>query len=416
MSNTMRSRETVVGPNYALQNWHDASGNVISTQTHQLYLYRKSISDVMTPDFKERIAAGEIINNPMTLEFFEEQAGGGSLRVYYLGNLQYYASGGSVTLRHWEEETNKSFPEPEIDRSHHIAHAKQQCLGDLDSSPRDMIEDIFELRESARFLFEGVKTIHGLATDYGRTCKKIRRKINRNGKVKDLLRNEAAAYATFWWGAIPIVRSVLSVADFWKNGYKPRTDIRTARGQSSTKKELSNPAQGNAYNWASHAKASTNVRAYCMYHYDDFGLSRFQREFGFEIKDVPRGLWNVVSKSFMVDRAFDISSFIDGFINLNDPRLTVLTAGYTERFKLETQLLDLGPKSTPAGWTVDVVGDTRTTEYFTFSRTLWRPTFADTLPRLNLPGLVDSKQKIVDLIAILRLGKSLEAQLRSMDS
>jgi hypothetical protein len=123
------------------------------------------------------------------------------------------------------------------------------------------------------------------------------------------------------------------------------------------------------------------------------------RLLGLRAKDIPRAMWAIVPYSFMVDRVIDISSGINGFVNLVDPRIRILAASVTR--KKETVHTYTFNHKYDDGWSQLASGGPRVIGRFTYKRSLWVPTVLDAIPMAETKRLVDSTSKILDLATLI---------------
>jgi hypothetical protein len=120
---------------------------------------------------------------------------------------------------------------------------------------------------------------------------------------------------------------------------------------------------------------------------------------GFRMKDVPTTIWQVMPYSFMVDRAYDVTSFFEGVINMLDPNVKIL-AGSVRVKATDTQTYQYVDHVDSDGWTRNVSADEVVDKHFVYDRAVWHPSIGDALPVFKPKGLIDDTTKLLDLFAI----------------
>jgi hypothetical protein len=142
-----------------------------------------------------------------------------------------------------------------------------------------------------------------------------------------------------------------------------------------------------------------DASAHCLYEVDN-PVESFQFKYGLRFEDIPETAWNLLPLSFMVDRVVDISAFWRSVTNLSNPS-THFLAGST-RVKYTHERFISAYDIEPGGWGVITLGpDMNYHKSFIYDRVLWSPSFVDTIPTLDLKGLVNSATKITDLSALI---------------
>jgi hypothetical protein len=102
--------------------------------------------------------------------------------------------------------------------------------------------------------------------------------------------------------------------------------------------------------------------------------------------------------SFVVDRALDVSSSISGLSNLADPSIRILAGSVTTRSSDFTSI-SLTDVINP-DYSISVNPTVFEDEVFAYNRVIWDPSIIDTIPPLNLTGLVDDVTKVTDSLAL----------------
>lgn len=372
----------------------------------------ESMTDVVTPGYAKKIAAGKVINNDceyIKVEVISEGSGlkTGSLSSGDPSKDQYLT--GPLTRYHVGDRVHTDGLSLSAEPAG-MAESRFNALANVDSTPYSFGEDLGEMKKTLEFLKNPLKSIFGMTKSMQRDLRKDfnlkRKKQPRTRKQKlDYARNRAESasdvYLTYRFGLTPLVRSAHDAIEALSYRINTSPERRTARGYS---------------NWSTSDSSDAWILGVHDFHYN-YGYSiekrwrsqilyevsnpsfKWQRDLGLRGKDLPHTAWQLVPLSFMVDRVVDISSAIRGLTNLADPNVKILAAS-TSIKKDEQQWHQLIGQET-SGWTWEVTGEKRINKEFVYKRITYRPSIADTIPRVNTRGLVDSATKLADLSAII---------------
>jgi len=169
----------------------------------------EEMTDYVTPDFKARINAGEILNNPCNYTRVSSSAGGGSLKLVNKSdpNDIYLSSGsGSITLHEFNTSPVQPIAFETGDRdSYAVSQAKAKALGFLDSSPYKFGEDILELHKTIRYLRNPVGSLVKLGKDFRKQYKRDGARFRR-----ELLNNSSQTWLEYRFALSPLLRSMQS--------------------------------------------------------------------------------------------------------------------------------------------------------------------------------------------------------------
>jgi hypothetical protein len=149
--------------------------------------------------------------------------------------------------------------------------------------------------------------------------------------------------------------------------------------------------------WEIIQKASSRGKASILYTVSN-PCYDWRYRLGFRPKDFPTTVWQIMPYSFMVDRLYDVTSFSKGAINLGDPMVKILMGCYSEHNERSISFEMTGTQN--PGGTIHSSDKPVYTD-FSYTRSPWVPTFSDTVPSLNLKGLVEDATKITDLITLI---------------
>jgi hypothetical protein len=363
----------------------------------------ESIDDFVTDNYRARIAAGEIINNPCvytSVSTTEESASGivsynppytgTSVTVWQNGPMTAYTMAASGANYLAAPSTQTVFEE----------RAMQRALANIDNTPFAFGEDTLELKETLEFLKNPVKGILDLTLGSRRKIAKAKRKryrITNHNWNKEV----SKFVLEYRFAASPLYRSAMDAIDAYVVKSAPVKPPRlTARGFDVDTAEVSDSIlTATSHNFDRRSQRESSVKASILYEVSN-PIYDWKYRLGFRPKDWPTTFWQVVPLSFMVDRMFDITSFSKGVINMLDPNVKILAASVTNRDKIVQECTYTGYTAT-AQWSSTGSGNTRKYESFTYDRKVWNPSIRDTFPSLDLEGLVDSATKVSELAALV---------------
>lgn len=376
--------------------------SIYESGTHETGNGLESIQDFVTKNYKSRIAQGHIINNPCSYErssFIEEE---GSYYASHKTLNKQYEGFGPVMANLKQELLATIHPFlnlPAIDVGSVISDATQQCVADINSSPNSFAEDTLEVAETLRFLKNPGRSLYKLAEDVQKRSWKIRKKKGAKARqVADALND---LFLTRQFALRPLVHSAFDAVDALNSKLDYNAARYNARGFSSKTETYSGVVYGNAtptnyYRFQVNNSIKVSVHAYVLYTHRDKrgGLHKY----GVRGDDGFVGLWNVVPLSFMVDRMYDISSFIRGFNALSDPKLKVLTSGYVKRTH-KVGKISVIDQVNPS-YDVSVSGSQSAEEYFYTRYTDWHPSLRDVVPVFKPQALIKDAQSTAELFSL----------------
>lgn len=381
------------------------NGALASTFNHRTGFISRSMTDVVVPDFINKIRRGEYVNNPMS-----------------------YVVETDLTLGNWSySETKNTAPFDKVTRSGNGSlsralrqelpatylptlpslplgwgsglndAAKASALANVDQSPYSFAEDIAEWRETLKFLRSPLASLNKVSQSFSSEVSKYtsrRKAITRAKAIADV-------YLSYRFAFSPLVRTASNLLKAYND--KPRRPKRrSARGYAEdTYSKTFDQHRGFSDNFLSWRGGLTyTAKAHAVVAYEVSNpVMDWRFKYGLRFKDVPEVLWAISPYSFLVDRMVNISESIRGFTNLVDPSVSILGASVTRR---DDEHLDYSCyKQTHSGYTVVISPDTVMNHKFRYSRSLWHPTFRDVLPGVNPLGLVDSTTKVADLVALI---------------
>jgi len=358
----------------------------------------EEMDDVVTDRYHERIAAGEIINNPVSYER-DSLVTTGQAHHRYRGATIKYDTKGPLTGRLIEvglAPVNISFDfKKDLE-----AEAKLRAIASIDNTPFAFGEDVLELKETVRFLRNPVAGLFNLSTKFRKEWKRrsSRKKGGRLRTQYELLDAHAKLWLEYRFAVSPLIRSSIDALDAYSSELPTLPERLSARGFSTEEYESADQKEGQNSWWFQRYRNTQKMGKATILYTVSNPVYDWRYRLGFRAKDIPTTLWQVVPYSFMVDRVLDVTRFSQGVINLADPRVTLLMGCYTihEDDSWSQTCFD----RTVAESTI-VTSDTYTRANHKYVRSPWSPSVSDTVPKLNLAGLTDSATKIADLTSLI---------------
>lgn len=367
--------------------------------------HTEGMTDVVTPNFHRRIREGEIINNPMSYakDTFNVPDGPGDFYAK-VGATEYRGSGdGCLTtaLGSWLNGLGQAWnvgglapvPNPNIDLE---SASKLTALANVDRSPYAFGEDVFELRETLRFIRDPLHSLRRLSELLKKAYKKegILSIYDKQKQVKAI----AQIWLQYRFAFQPLVRSVHDAVE----AFSDRTSLperRTARGfEEFVGAETLDEALPN-YAWTSTTSVVEEHRAGVLYEVTN-PFWGWRNKYGLGFKNIPETMWQILPLSFMVDRLVNITKGIQGVVALTDPSVEILAAWHTRKctttktrscydyYVANLQALAFKP-------------DTEVDENSTYDRSVWVPDLYDAVPQVEWRELVKDATNVVDLIALI---------------
>lgn len=364
--------------------------------------------DTVSAGFRRRQKAGEIINNPCSMNVTERTtSGSGSVtQVQIASPYAVWTAFGDGTITGYYYSRGGGAPSytecPIPDLSNATAIAKQRCLANIDSTPYAFLEDLLELRETIRFLRNPVYGLYKLAIAYRRSIQNLEKKYRLARDSKKLAKAIANVWLEYRFAFSPLLRSAIMAVEAYRDKEVKRPERRTSRASIEVPRKsdsrIVTKVNSRTFTYQCDSYSTGNVRAGILYEVSN-PVNGLQFKYGLRFKDLPSGIWNIIPYSFMVDRVLDISSFTKGIVNLTDPNVSILAAWVTTKTERRQSI---GVRSIlESGYSSTISPDNIIDREFHFNRSVWEPTASDTIPELNTLGLVSDATKITDLLALI---------------
>jgi len=351
--------------------------------------------DFVTPGYHDKIKSGAIINTSAVYENVKRRGGGGGVSAVDVilddGSTETYWFDGSSITGHF---TNGYCPisylgaaDPAIERA-----CKQRAIAQVDTTPNAFIEDIGELKSTFTLMDDPLRS----AIDWSDSFRnKVNRRMHRGQSFR---RASSGLWLTTRFGFMPLWRSLEALFSELSEPSPPQL----LRKSSSS---FNQSAEHDSYSDFGHEDYTLNIshrkvtkgHGTILYSITN-PAADWRYRYGLRNKDIPRGLWDLVPLSFVVDRFLSVGDSISGLTNLSDPDVSFEAASYTSRTR-HIQKMSLAGINDPRFHSL--LSDTFEIERFLYDRGVWEPSFTDTLPYFHPLGLVDSVTKVIDGIALI---------------
>jgi len=361
------------------------------------------MTDVVTPNFHKRIRAGELILNPMSWSRVAFKAADGGSAMFSsgspLGSSNYcydknlWITGSlNFTVFKLMNGTVPNCPllETEVASDEQVIIA---AVAGIDPTNYHVMEDVLQLRQFLSSIMHPIQGMKDIAVQFA----------NAKTRVKSL----ASAWSKYRFELLPLlgtaealVKTALGPAKRLERGVRLRS-ASTSQGHDSFNGIYSSE---NDVTFFSCNHTRTIRKRAVVYYTLKRAHSGISQSLGTRFKDLPTGLWNTVTLTFMLDRLINISQFITALSNLCDPDIHVEGGCLTvwDYTRTEDQVLYDKYSSDPERI---LSFDTKPAimVYDNVTRTVVNPMKVAASP-LNLdfrpPGLVSDTSRILDLLAL----------------
>jgi len=282
----------------------------------------------------------------------------------------------------------------EADVGSAIATLKQQAIANIAKTPWSFGEDVGEVRETLKYLKNPASSLAEVAKSFERKAKNLYFRYGNRAKAL------SGAWAQHRFAMLPLQRSLEDIvkSSFVRNQKEFASGSRlSARSRTLLSGNVQRTTAPGYSRVAETRSDAINLHCYILYETKN-PLKGWQYKYGLRFKDIPTVGWQLLPYSFMVDRVANVSNCISGVTNILDPSIRILAAGVVRKHdKVSTcQLLaDVNPQ-----WSVTAACETVEERLFTFTRDTWYPTVSDTIPQVNLLGLVKDATSVIDLLAL----------------
>jgi hypothetical protein len=360
------------------------------------------MTDVVTPNFRKRIRAGELILNPMSWSRVAYQAADGGSAAFSstapLGHTSYcYDTSlmmtGTLNLSRYymgSRPPNCPLLETTVASNEQVIIA---AVAGIDPTNYHVMEDVLQLRQFLSSIMHPIQGMKDIAEQYSRS--KFRAKALANAWAK--YRFE---FLPLLGTAEALIRTALGAAKRLEKGVRLRS-ASVSQGHDSFNGIY--PSEDGVRFWSCNHTRTIRKRA-VVYYTLSRAHSGISQSLGTRFKDLPTGLWNTITLTFIIDRLINISQFVTALSNLCDPDIHVEGGCLTvwDYSRTEDQVLYDKYSSVPLR---TLSFDTKPVIAITdnVTRTVENPAKIATSP-LNLdfrpPGLVSDTSRVLDLLAL----------------
>lgn len=369
----------------------------------------ESMSDVTTPGWRTKIAQGEAVNNTLVYLSSSRRFStwtSSHTAVNKTDSTKYYWNDntGNTTARCLDLIVNPLVVNPLLpqDFSQVEDIAKQKCLANVDATPYELFEEIGEI-------FETINLLRSPLQAFSHASEVFRRQSFQAQKIRNALERAkalGAIWGTFRFAAIPLIRTVMTVLEAYhdRDVRRPKRRRASGRASASVTGTLFHRTWGdfnglNHINWDEIGARACDGHAYIGYEVDNPAVD-WQFKLGLRLKDVPTGIWELLPRSFMVDRFLNIKDMLSGIVNIYDPRVKFIYAGYVENNLSKYERSVTARDGNVYTYTI-TNPDVIVYEDFEKERRSWVPVIQDTYPVFLPENSVKDLTSILDLIAVL---------------
>jgi hypothetical protein len=380
------------------------------------------MSDVVVPNFHKRVAAGDVIINPLSLVVTKMMIPDDTITHKSVGYDPYTPSGSSSahymrgTVGYLPQQAdflqgNGSLPgiPVTLDEDHEIDLRKQASLAFVDQPMYGFGEDFAEIKETIEFIRDPLESLRNLWTRFEKRARPYRSGKQRLKTYAGRARAIADVWASYSFAAAPLYRSI-------ESGIEALLDTsvlplrRTSRSKGEITASTKQVIEGTHLPSGTRGKVTVVNSRTTSFHvgiiYDApqrAGLhNEIRAKLGLRDKDLITTAWEVVPMSFMVDRVITVKKSIEGLLNLIDPTVDMKGA-FLVRKSLDSHQVTLNSV---------VPGDIHTAitafspqphlhEIFTMERDEWIPNLSASLPLLNPKELIRDATATADLASLL---------------
>jgi len=378
------------------------------SDTHILGGIDDVCSDVVIPGFAAKSAAGQIFNNPFLHTVTEMYGGGGSYYARHntINSIYYNIGGGSVTKYCLGPGSPVSLIATAYkDNVEEIQNLRNNVLllavNKIDTTSTSVLEDLLEFKSTIDTMSHPIATVYDLSRKYRRAALQLynaRRSGKRTGRGERTLGH---ALATTWltarFGFAQPCYTLMNLHQAYLERDRDSPTRRRVGAGDFLIFDNSRSVTEGYYQYQVTDKCRQSFNSWYLYTAKKPFTDTFSGHLGLRLKDVPKGIWQVMPSSWVVDRFVDISSFIGAGMKLSDPTIKILSSGYTYKGEYTYDIQVVGC-SYPE-FTYTITGDKLGSTGYSLQRVPGTPTFSDFLPRFKNPIKGKSFSQNLDLLS-----------------
>jgi hypothetical protein len=372
----------------------------------------ESMTDYVTKDYRKKIAAGVIINNPCIYTTSSHSTIGAGYVEHFPNASKHYKITGPVSA-HFKTIVSDFYDGMDWSLEDPQARCKLVCLANVDSTPYAFGEDALEVRETLRFLKNPLAALKSISRGFRSTYYANVRLNARGTKLTKYVRNKtlvpskkealilakahADAWLTYRFAVSPLLRSAADALDAYSTTRPIVPVYQNSHARIVEETTLNSDKVDGTLTYGRNVKRELDGHATIMYQVSN-PIYDWKYRLGFRLKDAPTTVWQILPYSFMVDRLLDVTSFSKGVINLADPRVKFLAASY--RIKDLTEKTWYLKDRDLAGFTIHS-SEKHVYEDFTYTRSVWKPNIFDTIPQFTPKYLVKDATYVADAVTLI---------------
>lgn len=353
--------------------------------------------DVVTPNFRKRIRSGELILNEMSSVRVRYKAANGHSvicdvrRPDSCWDKTYNATGSTnMSWRYLQfPELNPELPLLDTD----VVSDEQlmiNAVAGVDPTTFHVMEDVLQMRQFASSIAHPIEGMRDIARKFKASRTRAQALANAWAKYRfELLPLLGTAEA--------LIRTSFGPLKRLEKGVRMRSSAVSSGNARWADKASSDDG---AVDWNATLEQIVRKRAVVFYKLrsEHSGISQ---NLGTRFKDLPTGLWNTITLTFMIDRLINISSYITAMSNICDPSIQMEGGCITVEDYSKTEL-QVVRRRFPTGNELAITTPPVTTAVDSKIRTNFVPSAA--MSPLNLDfrpqDLVKNTTRVLDLLAI----------------
>lgn len=385
--------------------WQDKTGPV--TQTYTSYSYPGDcdvtvMTDEPHPGFFKALKRGELIISPMTrVRTIRSVPDGHSERYVTLpaNRIQWSRTGSANwTQVKLTEQGNPVYSVPTL-ACKSADTLLLEAVAQVDPTDFNLMEDVIQVRQFIEAVAKPVWELREIVREARRFHPEWPKV-----KPKAVLGGAASAWLRYRNEFLPTYNSITDLIAGMNGPWKRlRKGVRL---RSSRRDSDAFAVSGTYWNGNAHCQYgvfhSQNIdRRAVIYYRLQADRGGILQTYGWRVKDIPVGLWNVIKLSYMIDRVVNISHYIQACANAFDGNITFEGGCVVERSRKEVAY-----RLVQEQW--DSLYTVSTPEVRTVTDSVVRtvaPSVASIIdPRklaVSPKGLVNSSSKVLDVLALV---------------
>lgn len=379
-----------------------ATGIDIQSFITSINSVHETMVDTVTPGYTNRVAQAILPQNQLSYTCLSNTEPYTTTVVKDGGGVRTWNIVGNTTQFHtksWYAGTFPSIPAMPANAPtlvHLTSVAQAKALARIDKPDHAFGEPIAEIANTLRTIRDPIKTIF-----------KISRSFKRNLKLRRI-KHGSREFSDFWLSySVNLGPNIGAVSDIISATASRFARFPPVKSDYAEETYDSGPlfadTAGVIGGWNHRRKCRRVVRykakAGLIYSVNDRNSK--STWLGLRARDLPVVGWELIPFSFMIDRMYNVSGFLQACGALLSSNVEIL-GGYTVVRTEDSRtyrFTDLSTGGAGNSWTPRDTTPWESTS-FSISRSSWKPTFANALPPLNVGGLVRDLHSTLDLVTL----------------